>query len=126
MLLGCYRVLLLYYINTVKSVALFRIMNEFEWASCWNDSFYPHSEHWNRQVTWAAQPAADPHSAYQKSGCRASSYYNSCQQESQCMLAPSKRSTAAGESINILWSEHEDVFILLCMSNHSIWKPNIH
>lgn len=42
------------------------------------------------------------------------------------MLAPSKRTTAAGESINILWLEHEDVFILLRMSNDSIWKPKIH
>lgn len=33
MLLGCYRVLLLYYINTVKSVALFRIMNWWEGMS---------------------------------------------------------------------------------------------
>lgn len=36
---------------------------------------------------------------------------------------PSKGGAAAGESINILWLEHEDVFTLLRMSNDGIWKP---
>jgi len=42
------------------------------------------------------------------------------------MLAPSKRSMTAGEIINILWFEHEDVFTLLSVSNDSIWKQKIH
>lgn len=69
--------------------------------------------HAHRHTTRSIRSQAmGPHPVITPANMRASSCWQ-----------PSKRSAAAGEGINILWLEHEDVFILLCMSNDGSWKP---